>query len=299
MPGVKAILRPIFHLFPAAVRELLQYPHARIKSALDQPLKQQLFGDKADLVPPLYLMRDGNRDYRDFKNGGINNRNTSVLDLLTSAGLKPDHRVLDVGCGAGRKTIPLLDFLACGSYEGIDPVRQHIGWCSGKITPRYPNFQFHWVDLWSKYYNPKGSIRPAEFQFPFADGEFDFAILSSVFTHLFTKDMEHYISELGRLLKPGACGFVTFFFLNPESKALIAQGKSSLNLVFDAGDGSMADNSRRLESAVGHDEMSVRAAFERCGISIHTRYGTWCGRTLPEHQAARWSFQDFSEIKRR
>jgi len=123
-------------------------------------------------------------------------------------------------------------------------------------------------------------------------------ILSSVFTHMFTRDMEHYISELGRVLKPGASGFATFFFLNPESKALIAQGKSSLNLVFDVGDGSMADNSHGLETAVGHDEMSVRAAFELYGISLDTRYGTWCGRTLPEPETARWSFQDFAEIKR-
>ena len=296
--AIRPILLRILGSLPAWVRQPLLFAHIRIKSALNQPLKKELFGDKADLVPPLYLMRDGNKDYRDFRNGGINNRAISVLDLLTSAGLKPGDRVLDIGCGIGRKTIPLLDFMTSGSYEGIDPVREHIDWCVTKITPRYPNFRFHWVDLWSKYYNPKGAIRSSAFRFPFGDGEFDFVIVSSVFTHMFVEDLEHYVEELGRLLKAGGRGWTTFFLLNPESERLIAEGKSSIDLRFDAGGGSRADNPGRLESAVGHQEAFVRALFQRYGLSMKINYGNWCGRTLSPHDAARSSFQDFVEISR-
>lgn len=39
-------------------------------------------------------------------------------------GLKPNHRVLDIGCGIGRMAVPLTQFLdpKTGTYEGVDPV---------------------------------------------------------------------------------------------------------------------------------------------------------------------------------
>jgi SAM-dependent methyltransferase len=144
-------------------------------------------------------MQDGPADYKHFKQSGI-----KVSNLFSTLGLKPTARILDVGCGIGRKTVPLLDFLTSGSYEGIDPVGKQVQWCSEKITPRYQSFRFHRVDLWSKLYNPQGLIIPSEYVFPFGNGEFDFVILSSLFTHIFSADMLHYVSEISRMLKPGA-----------------------------------------------------------------------------------------------
>src|SRR5262245_55753272 len=47
--------------------------------------------------------------------------------LRTYAGLSPDHRVLDVGCGIGRIAVPLLDYLSeRGSYDGFDIVPRAI-----------------------------------------------------------------------------------------------------------------------------------------------------------------------------
>jgi ubiquinone/menaquinone biosynthesis C-methylase UbiE len=38
-----------------------------------------------------------------------------------NCGLRPDEKILDVGCGIGRKTLPLTQYLTKGrEYEGID-----------------------------------------------------------------------------------------------------------------------------------------------------------------------------------
>jgi SAM-dependent methyltransferase len=232
------------------------------------------------MVPPLYLMQDGPQDYAVFKQTGL-----GAFRKFLDFGLQPTDRILDIGSGIGRKTLPLLDFVVGGSYEGFDPVASQVRWCSEKITPRYPHFHFQRIDVWNKYYNPGGSIKPSEFIFPFRDGEFDFVILGSVFTHMFSPEMEHYADQIARVLKTGAHGMVTFFLLQPESESLIAQGKSTLNLIYEYENGSKADNNERLETAVGHQENLVLDMLERRGLKAEiVERGSWCGRVAKPYQ---------------
>ena len=44
-----------------------------------------------------------------------------LQDFIELCGLKPNERVLDVGCGIGRVTIPLIDYYMKdnGYYEGF------------------------------------------------------------------------------------------------------------------------------------------------------------------------------------
>ena len=42
------------------------------------------------------------------------------LDFMLHQGLKPDQKVLDIGCGALRAGIPLTNYLNASGYFGTD-----------------------------------------------------------------------------------------------------------------------------------------------------------------------------------
>jgi len=285
--AMDSVIRSVYHSLPPQgqmlarqARSIANESRDVVRSIFSQRLKQSIFGDMAPMVPPLYLMRDGTRDYVEFKQNGLD-----AFRRMLDFGLQPTDRILDIGSGIGRKTLPLVDFLVGGSYEGIDPIASHVKWCSEKITPRYSNFRFQKIDVWGKYYNPKGSIKPSEYIFPFRDGEFDFVILGSVFTHMFSTDMQHYVDEIARVLKRGGKGLITFFLLNPQSESLMAEGKSTLNMIYEYDNHSKACDPNGLETAVGHQEHFVLETFERRGIKADvTERGSWCGRAANYYQ---------------
>src|SRR5262249_30015984 len=133
--------------------------------------------------------------------------------------LRPDERVLEVGCGIGRIAIPLTQYLTTGSYVGFDIVPHGLEWCQAKVTPLYPNFKFFLADVRNDFYHPEGRRRASEYRFPLVEGSFDFAFLTSVFTHMFPKDIEHYVSEIARALAPGKGRvFCTAYIISEEAR---------------------------------------------------------------------------------
>jgi SAM-dependent methyltransferase len=286
-PANESVLRSIYHSLPPQgqmlarqARSITNESRDVVRSIFGHRVKRTIFGDMAPMVPPLYLMKDGARDYAEFKQNGLD-----AFRRFLDFGLRPTDRIFDIGSGIGRKTLPLLDFLVGGSYEGIDPIASQVRWCAEKITPRYPNFQFQRIDVWSKHYNPKGAIKPSRYVFPFKDGEFDFVIMGSVFTHMFSTDMQHYVDEIARVLKAGGRGLITFLLLNRESERLIAEGKSTLNLIYGYENGSKACDPDGLETAVGHQEHFVLDMFERRSLKAEiAERGAWCGRSADYYQ---------------
>ena len=277
-----SFLRAVYRSLPPSVAKISFRTFWTARSLRDQRLKHQLFGERACLVPPLYVMEDGPRDYEEFKRNGID-----TFQRFLSLGLRPADKILDIGSGIGRKTLPLLDYITTGTYDGIDPVAKQVKWCQEKITPRYPNFRFQRIDVWSKSYNPSGTVQPSEYRFPFEDAQFDFVMLGSVFTHMFPSDVDHYIGEISRVLKPGGKGWVTFFLLNKDSETAIADKTSTINLAYEVGQGSRADNPNRLESAIGHQEKLVHEMFAKHNLEADvTEYGSWCGRQGSAYQDA-------------
>jgi SAM-dependent methyltransferase len=79
-------------------------------------------------------------------------------------------------------------------------------------------------------YNPRGHSDAAEYRFPFRDAEFDFACLTSLFTHMPKREIEHYLAELACTMRPNGRYLVTYFLLNDEARALITAGRSSIDL---------------------------------------------------------------------
>src|ERR1700730_13120323 len=193
--------------------------------------------------------------------------------------LRPDHKVLDVGCGIGRMALPLTHYLSGqGEYYGFDPGAEGVNWCIQHITPQFPNFHFEIADLHNEFFNPLGKYNPENFRFPYDDTYFVFVFLTSVFTHLLPETMRNYFSEIGRVLRKDGRSFITYFLLNPESIALIKEGKSTLNFIHKL-NGCWTASPDNPEAAIAFDETEIRNLYQAGPIRIgEPMYGRWCGR---------------------
>jgi len=233
-----------------------------------------LLGRRDELTPPKRKIFVGGRE--DYKRIG----EEFLRYFIELGGLEPDERVLDVGCGIGRMAVPLTKYLnERGSYEGFDIVPDGINWCRKKITAKHPNFRFQLADIFNKKYHPRGRYRSSEYRFPYASESFDFVFLTSVFTHMLPDDMEHYFSEISRVIKKGGRCLITFFLWNEEALQLINAGKSIYDFKYE-GKGFRTIHRDTPESAVAYDERFIRGMYEKFRFTIREpiHFGSWCGR---------------------
>jgi SAM-dependent methyltransferase len=230
--------------------------------------------DKQDL-PPLHLRRYVG-PLGSFESSGA--EFMSHLQLL--AGLRPDERVLDIGCGCGQMALHLEKYLSDnGSYVGVDIHRPSIKWCQKTIGSRRNDFQFARVDVRNLAYNPGGIHRADTYQFPFDDGSFDLILLKSVFTHMRPPEVTNYLREVARLLKSNGRCLATFFLLNQEQARLESQGAN--DLAFKYGEGVWRYRLEQSpESAVAYDESHVMDLLALHGLALRAPiyYGQWAGR---------------------
>ena len=121
-------------------------------------------------IPPLRLRFVGSGDFRAV--------GEHLLWLAETRGhLKPDSRILDIGCGSGRFALPLTKLLAGGEYEGFDVVAAATRWCTRNITRQHPNFHFTHVSLRNSDYSVRGGAA-SRFVFPNRDSYFDCVVPS-------------------------------------------------------------------------------------------------------------------------
>jgi SAM-dependent methyltransferase len=195
----------------------------------------------------------------------------------TVCGLRADERVLDIGSGGGRVAVPLSAYLTEGTYEGFDTSAADVEWCRQNISPRAPNFNFGHVDIYNLTYNPGGTIDPAEFKFPYGDSKFDFAYLTSIFTHMLPEHVEHYFEEIARVLRPDGRWLATWFLLDDAALAAIENGTSAYPFKHDLGDYRVVDPERH-EDALAYPERHVLDLYERFGMEVSIDLGQWAGR---------------------
>lgn len=233
-----------------------------------------ILGKNKDLVPPRSLIFIGDGDFEKI--------GKEFLSYFINLGhLKPTEKVLDVGCGIGRMAVPLTKYLSGeGEYYGFDIVQKGIGWCSDNVSKLYPNFHFQVADIYNEMYNPKGKYKSSEYKFQYEKNYFDFVFLTSVFTHMFSDDVENYLSEISGVMKKGARCLITFFLINNESFQLINTGKSSQNFIFKVDENSFSTSKNIKESAIAYKESYIRNIYDKNGLSIidSIYYGSWCSR---------------------
>jgi len=113
---------------------------------------------------------------------------------LVHHGLRPEHYVIDVGCGSGRLAKPLSEYLT-GKYFGMDVVPELVQYARN-LVPQ-PEWRFELA---------QGLTIPEE------DEQADFVCFFSVLTHLLHEESYLYLREAKRVLKPG--GKIALSFLD-------------------------------------------------------------------------------------
>ena len=229
--------------------------------------------DPRGMVPPRRLVYTGGGDF-------LATGSDYLGHLVHLAGLRPDERVLDVGCGIGRIALPLTGYLRPpGSYLGFDPVGLGIRWCSRRISAAYPGFAFLRCDVRNRRYNPRGRIDPREFRFPAVDRSRDVVCIVSVFTHMLPGDVERYLDETARVLAPGGRCLASFFLVGdlPPSGGPAVPGAPVFRHPWGT---CFVSDPRNPEAAVAYRVRDVEAMFRDRGLVVArpVRFGRWTGR---------------------
>ena len=268
--------RKFFYLLPPAWRFL-----ARRLYFLPSDLVEGWTGQRDALTPPKGLIFTGSGDY-------VRQGKELVQRFVELGGLQPQHQVLDIGSGIGRVAVPLTDYLSPeGGYEGFDVIRLGVKWCRRHISRRFPNFQFQYIPLNNDLYRSSGKDA-ANFRFPYPDDRFDFVVVNSVFTHLLPAEVDNYLSEIRRVMKPGGRCYGSFFLLNRESKELMAE-QPDFQFPHDHGHYRLMEEGVRAANVAFEESYLLQLISKHHLKVVSTHYGHWCGR--PKGECL--DFQDF------
>jgi SAM-dependent methyltransferase len=264
-PPQPAVSRPLWRDIASRSRDALY----RVASIVDRVVR---LGETA-VLPPLHLRV---YYYRTSDPAAYSRACEAARTELLLRGLRPEHRVLDIGCGIGNLALGLAGYLT-GEYHGFDIRRDAIVWCQREITPRHPQFHFHHADLASVAYNARGRQDAAAFRFPLPDASVDYVFLGSVFTHLMPDAVEHYLREIGRMLSPGGVCIASCFLLNDATRANAATGKGFMTFAVEHPSGlCRLHDAARPEAAVALEEAFVTRAHGDAGLRItDVRRGGW------------------------
>jgi cyclopropane fatty-acyl-phospholipid synthase-like methyltransferase len=204
------------------------------------------------------------------------------LEILTRHNLvKPGARVFEIGCGCGRMALPLAEYGQGVRYTGIDIIPGLVSFCRREISSRYPNFSFYTIKEGNPQYDKyiaAGNEDLAGGDFETMNGSYDLVVAFSVFTHLARAETEAMLKTVWRRLASGGSAVLTFFLLDPVSRAQIRARKANLfRTAKDVDQPLIFDSFNGANSAVGYDhnvlmEMVRAAGFE--GLYA-LQYGSW------------------------
>jgi ubiquinone/menaquinone biosynthesis C-methylase UbiE len=208
---------------------------------------------------------------RKFAHGG----QLIAEQLVEFADLKPTDHVLEVGCGAGRTALALVNILEHGKYVGMDIDRPQLAACRSSDTLADQGFRFVFADIESDLYNRRGAGQASTFRFPFDDNQFDVVFLMSVFTHMLPDECENYACEVMRVLAPGGRAVVSGFLHD------VGSGTSPRTFSQQQGDMwvQFPDNPRK---AVSQDLQVLERWFGQA--ADHRLLGTWRGTKQADHR---------------
>jgi len=128
------------------------------------------------------------------------------FNFIVERGLKPEMKLIDIGCGCLRAGVHFISYLNDGNYYGIDMN-------SSLIDAGYQKE----LDAVGRKKMPKNNfLVNSNFESYRFGVEFDFALAQSVFTHLPLNHIRRCLFELAKCVKQGCQFYATFFEFSPE-----------------------------------------------------------------------------------
>jgi SAM-dependent methyltransferase len=218
----------------------------------------------------------------------------NFASITENLALRPDHAVLDFGCGIGRTTALLAEFLnEGGRVVGSDIVPGQIQFCREQFAHLFPNAMFYCLQASNPHYDyltkatADASATVAEEKFFLVYREvFDVVVAFSVFTHFDPAMVARYLKSLRDLIKPLGHLFLTWFLEHPSNPA---QSRLGPGQNFRDQDGNLGF---ALFSSPAVTELATRASLLVERIS----YGYW--REWPPHTLKGQHYQDIVILRR-
>jgi len=137
--------------------------------------------------------------HREFVGGLWDEVGALQLDFLRARGLLPQHRLLDMGCGALRGGVHFVRHLAPGHYFGLDINASLLD--AGQRELAAAGLQERGARVLAD-----DGFRASRF-----GATFDMAIAVSLFTHLPMNSIVRCLVEVARTLAPGARLYASYF----------------------------------------------------------------------------------------
>jgi SAM-dependent methyltransferase len=120
------------------------------------------------------------------------------MEVLTQQGLRPEHRLLDLGCGALRLASLAIPYLNRGNYYGIDPNEPMLE--LGRRILRKIGVEV-----------PDALLQSGDFEFARFGVKFDYAIAQSVITHFSPEQIGQCVRALAPVMERGGRLIFTYF----------------------------------------------------------------------------------------
>jgi len=212
-------------------------------------------------TPPRRLRHVGEGEYTEV--------GETWLGLLRSLALvRPDERVLEIGCGAGVLARPLHRHLGPGArYVGIDDDEVAVQWCKTAYKDR-PDFSFELAE----------DLSVTDLVLPFQDETFDVVVMHDVLSHLAPEAVAARLREARRLIIGEGRLFATAFLLDAVARAALADGSAAIAFATDEGapgaEGVHAGEHMRAIDEEWLLDRVAEAGFKTVGI----RHGSWTPR---------------------
>ncbi len=168
-------------------------------------------------------------------------------------------------------------------------VEKGIKWCNKNLAVDFPNFNFTHVPLNNDLYSFTKQ-KADQFVFPYADNSFEKVFLFSVFTHMQPSEIQNYLHEIRRVLKPKGVCLSTFFVYDSEIENHITAHNGTYIFPFRK-ERFRLMNEKVPSANIAFEEKYIEQMLRDSNLKLENKiYGTWSKRILKDQ------LKDFQDV---